>query len=51
LLDHFLEGLAGKVCAVHQTVELGDIGGMVLAVVVFESFLGDMGLKSIEAVG
>src|SRR5476651_505336 len=50
-LDDFFQGLAFELGAWHQVVQVHDIGVVVLVVVVFQGFLGNVRLQGIACVG
>jgi len=49
-LDDLFQGFAFKLGARHQIVQVHDIGVVVLVVVVFQGFLGNVRLQSIMCV-
>ena len=51
LRNNLLEFGSYKLRTLFQVVEVGDLGLMMFAVVIFESFLGDMRLQCVQCIG
>ena len=51
LLNDFFQGLAFEAAILQKIIGRGDIGGVMLVMMVFESLLGQIGLERLVRIG